>query len=193
VLREPLIQLLFERGQFTVEATRAVAAAMAAYAFGLPAIAIYYVVTRTFYALQDMATPVRVGVFMIALNAVLDYLLMRWLGAPGIALATAIVSTLNVGALLWILRGRFSSLEGRRLARTTVRIGVAAVLSAVAMLSILQILPAGAAFAGAVLRMTIGAAVGGAVYLAVCRLLSVEELRVVRELIGDRPRTNSTA
>jgi len=188
VLREPLIQLLFERGQFTVEATRAVAAAMAAYAFGLPAIAIYYVVTRTFYALHDMATPVRVGVFMIALNAVLDYLLMRWLGAPGIALATAIVSTLNVGALLWILRGRFSSLEGRRLARTTVRIGVAAVLSAVAMLGILQILPAGAAFAGAVLRMTIGAAVGGVVYLAVCRLLSVEELRVVRELISARAR-----
>jgi len=188
VLREPLIQLLFERGQFTVEATRAVAAAMAAYACGLPAIALYYVVTRTFYALHDMATPVRVGVVMIVLNAFLDYLLMRWLGAPGIALATAIVSTLNVAALLWILRGRLSRLEGRRLARTAARIGLAAVLSAVAMLAIVQLLPASAGGFGAALRITIGAGVGGAVYLAVCRLLSVEELQVVRELFGRRAR-----
>ncbi|HET6781677.1 MAG TPA: murein biosynthesis integral membrane protein MurJ [bacterium] len=188
VMREPLIQLLFERGQFTAEATRAVAAAMAGYAIGLPAIAVYYVVTRTFYALHDMATPVRVGIFVIVLNAMLDYLLMRWLGAPGIALATAIVSTLNVGALLWILRGRLSGLEGRRLTRAAIRIGASAVLSAVAMLGILQILPESGGAAGAGLRIAIGAAGGGAVYLAACRLLSVEELRVVRELIGRRAR-----
>lgn len=188
VLREPLIQLLFERGQFTVEATRAVASAVAAYAIGLPAIAVYYVITRTYYSLHDMATPVRVGVIMIILNAVLDYLLMRLLGAPGIALATAIVSSLNVGALLWLLRRRLHGLEGRRLARSTARIGVAAVLSAVAMVGMNQVLPESGEFLEAVLRIAIGAVAGGIVYLAVCRLLRVEELEVLRELVGRRVR-----
>jgi putative peptidoglycan lipid II flippase len=188
VLREPLIQLLFERGQFTVEATRAVASAVAAYALGLPAIAVYYVVTRTFYALRDMGTPVRVGVAMIVLNAVLDYILMRVLGAPGIALATAIVSTINVGVLLWILQVRLSNLEGRRLARSAARIGVAALLSAVAMLGMNEVLPEGGGLVGAAFRIATGAALGGIVYLTVCRLLRVEELAVVRELIARRAR-----
>src|SRR5439155_1595931 len=59
-LREPLVRLLFQRGEFGPVATRAVAATLGGYAVGLPAIAAYYVVTRTYYALQDMVTPVRI-------------------------------------------------------------------------------------------------------------------------------------
>lgn len=187
VLREPLIRLLFERGQFTGTATTAVASATAAYAVGLPAIAAYYVVTRTFYALHDMTTPVRLGMAMIVLNAVLDYVLMQILGAPGIALATAIVSITNVGTLLWILSVRLGGLEGRRLARTAGRLAGATVLAAVAMWGAGWVVPLnpGMLFTG--VRFLTGAAVGGAVYLVACRLLHVEELRIVADLIRLRP------
>ena len=187
VLREPLIRLLFERGQFTGAATTAVASAVAAYAVGLPAIAAYYVVTRTFYALHDMTTPVRLGVVMIGLNAVLDYVLMQILGAPGIALATAIVSTINVGALLWILSVRLGGLEGRRLVRTAGRLAGAALLAAAVMWGAIEILGAGPGFLTTAVRLGIGAAAGGAVYLIACRLLHVVELGIVADLIRLRP------
>lgn len=187
VLREPLIRLLFERGQFSAEATQAVSSAVAAYAIGLPAIAGYYVITRAFYALHDMATPVRIGVVMIGLNAALDYLLMLILGATGIALATAIVSTVNAGALLWVLRGRLQNLEGRRLARTAGRLTGATLLAAASMWGTGQILVAASGLLDTAVWLAVSAAVGGAVYLAACRLFRVEELGVVRDLLRRRP------
>lgn len=189
VLREPLIRLLFQRGLFGAGATHAVAATMAAYALGLPAIGAYYIVTRTYYALHDMGTPVRVGVAMVALNAVLDYLLMRVLGAPGIALATAIVSTVNVGILLWLLRRRLGTIDGARVAQSAGRIGVAAGAAAVVMWKIWLTAAASVSWHGTpglLVQITAALVGGGVVYLAVCRLLKVEELDVVRDLVRRR-------
>lgn len=170
-LREPLIRLLFERGLFTGGATAAVASAMGAYALGLPAIAAYYVLTRAYYALHDMATPVRIGAGMIALNAGLAYLFMRLWGASGIALASSVVATVNAAALLYHLRRRLGGVEGRQVASTTVRAGLAALLSALAMVAASR-----AAGSGALPQLLAGGGTGALAYVALARLLRVEEL-----------------
>lgn len=189
-LRAPLIRLIFERGLFGPGATQGVAAAMAAYALGLPAIAAYYIITRAYYALQDMATPVRVGMVMIALNAVLDYTLMQVLGAPGIALATSIVATVNVALLLWLLRRRLRRIDGARIASTAVRTTVAAAAAGVVM-TVLAARMAGvvdlAHLGGQLIQLAVAVGVGGVLYLVLCRLLRVEELQVTRSLLGRRP------
>lgn len=190
VLRDPLIRVLFERGQFTGAATESVAGALAAYAIGLPAFAAYYVVTRTYYALQDMATPVRIGVVMILLNAVLDYLLMRLLGVAGLALATSIVGYMNVGAMLWILRRRLGRIEGSRLALTVLRTGLAALVAGVVMVFLEAQLPGVApvgGLKGQLLYLGFAAAGGFGVYLLGCRLLGVEELGIAVGLFRRRP------
>lgn len=194
--REPLIGLLFERGMFTGSATQGVAAAAAAYALGLPAIAAYYVVTRAYYALQDMATPVRIGVVMILLNAGLDYVLMRVWGAAGIALATSIVATANVLTLLYLLRSRLGGVEGIGVGSTTVRAGGAAVVSGLVISAALRLAAGPAASLGGMGRLVelgAAAAAGGAAYLVLCRLLGVRELSdawamVVRRSMPSRAR-----
>lgn len=189
VLRDPLIRLLFERGEFGPPATQAVAATMAAYALGLPAIAAYYVVTRTYYALHDMATPVRIGVVIVALNAALDYVLMQFLGAPGIALATAIVATVNVGVLLWLLRRRLGRLDGARITQTAARVLLAAAAAGALMwLAAGALTPGAAGRSLSALLAQVGGAVvaGGVAYLALCRLLRVGELDVVWDLVRRR-------
>jgi len=170
-LSEPLIRLLFERGLFTGAATRAVADATAAYALGLPAIAASYVVTRAYYALHDMATPVRVGVWMIGLNALLDYVLMRLWGATGIAVATSLVATANVATLLVLLRRRLGSVEGRTLASTAARGTLAAAISAGVMVAASRAVPPSAA-----LQLLAGGVAGAAIYLLLSRMLGVGEL-----------------
>jgi len=186
-LREPLVRLIFQRGEFGPQATHAVAAALLGYAVGLPAIAAYYVVTRTYYALQDMATPVRIGVGMVVLNAILDYLLMRPLGAVGIALATAIVAATNVTLLLVRLRGRMGRVDGARIVSTALRTGAAAVAAGLLMAGVAGIVrPAGLVGQG----LQVGAAVvaGALVYLSLCWLLRVDELRVAWSLLAHRAR-----
>lgn len=181
-LSRPLIALIFQRGEFTSASSEAVSAALAAYAVGLPAIGAYYVVTRTYYALHDMATPVRVGIVMVALNAVLDYVLMRLLGTVGLALASSLVALINVGLLLWLLRHRLSGMEGGRLLRTALRAGSAAAAAVGAM-----VLAAGwLAAAGLVIQVAVAALAGVAVYVGGCLLLHVEELRVMSGLLRAR-------
>src|SRR5205807_2506678 len=63
-LSGPLVRVIFQRGAFAPAATHAVALGLAGFAVGSVPYAAYYVVTRTFYALHDTRTPVRVGVYM---------------------------------------------------------------------------------------------------------------------------------
>ena len=64
VLREPIIQLLFERGQFTETSTELVAAALGAYALGLIGHSGVEILARAFYALHDTKTPVLLGILV---------------------------------------------------------------------------------------------------------------------------------
>jgi len=177
-LREPLIAVLFERGLFTGAATRAVSAAVGAYALGLPAIAAYYIVTRAYYALHDMATPVRVGVWMVGLNAALDYLLLRIWGATGIALATSVVAATNLVTLLVLLRRRLGRIEGRALLSAAGRATLAASASAAVMAVVVRAAPPQAA-----LQLLAGGTAGAVVYLLAARALRVEELRLAWGMI----------
>lgn len=186
---ELVVRVLFERYAFTPEATGAVAGAVAAYGAGLVSVACYTVTTRAYYALHDMATPVRVGTVMIVLNAALDWLFLRWWGHVGIALATSVVSTVNVASLLWLLRARLGPLEGGRSARAAVRAAAAAAACGLAAW-----VAAGAAgtwvdsdrLGGQLVQLAAAVSAGAVAYLGVSAALHAEELRVLWGLVRGR-------
>ncbi len=76
ILAEPLIQLLFERGEFTSFDTFQTAGALQATAFGLWGISCSSIVSRGFLAKQDTLTPSLLGIFTLLLNVLLALLLM---------------------------------------------------------------------------------------------------------------------
>lgn len=90
VLAGPIVSLLFERGAFTAQAAALTAATLAAYALGLPGRAVNYFNFRVFHARQEPWTAVSIGLFGVALNATLDYLLIARFGVIGIAAATTV-------------------------------------------------------------------------------------------------------
>lgn len=102
VLSTPIIGVLFERGAFDTHATLKTAAALCAYAAGLPA----YILTKTlapvFYARGDTVTPVRIAAWALGLYIVLCAAFLPKFGYIGIALATGIVAWINV--IQYILR-----------------------------------------------------------------------------------------
>ena len=73
------------------------------------------VVARAFFAQQDTVTPLLIAAGSAALNIVLALLLMQPLGHGGLALANSIAVSLEMLVLLYILRRRWSSVEGRRM------------------------------------------------------------------------------
>lgn len=99
LIPEQIIGVLFERGAFTADSTVQTAMALSAYALGLPAYILLKVLSPAFFARQDTATPVRIGILALVVNTVLNVILMFPLKHVGLALATAISAWLNVSLL----------------------------------------------------------------------------------------------
>lgn len=106
VIAEPVIHVLFERGQFDASETRATAAALAAYALGLPAYVLVKALAPGFFAREDTRTPVIISSIALVANLVLNLILMEPFLHVGIALATSISGWLNCMLLVAVLRHR---------------------------------------------------------------------------------------
>lgn len=106
VIAEPVISVLFERGEFGATQSQATAAALAVYAGGLPAYVAVKALAPGFFARGDTATPIKVGAFCMLVNLVLNLVLMKPLLHVGIAAATAVSAWLNVVILSIILKKR---------------------------------------------------------------------------------------
>jgi len=126
VLAEPIVRVIFERGEFTSVDTRATALALACYAPGIIGYSAVRLTVPTFYALGTSLTPAYVSVGSMVLNIVLNLTLVRVLGYQGLALGTAIAALANAAMLLALLRPRLGGLDGASLGTCLAKIGIAA-------------------------------------------------------------------
>jgi putative peptidoglycan lipid II flippase len=93
LLSEPIVRLLYQRGEFTAANTEAMAPLLTLFVVGMPFFSVVSLTVRAFYSVKDTATPVKIAVVDFAVNLVLSLVLKRWLGANGLVLAstTAII------------------------------------------------------------------------------------------------------
>ena len=133
VLAEPIIQLIFERGSFTAADTQATAVALAYYAPGIVGYSAVRLAVPGFYALGTSLTPAVVSIATVGLNILLNLLLVRVMGYPGLALGTTIAALTNAGILLILLGRRMEGLEGSKTADCFLRILFAAGVMGVAV------------------------------------------------------------
>jgi putative peptidoglycan lipid II flippase len=112
-LSTPIVQVVYQRGAFNQQATELVASLLIAYGIGMFAYLGRDVLVRVFYALGDGQTPFKISAFNIFLNAVLDFLLAKPFGAPGLVLATVGVNCSSMLMLLWLLNRKLNGLPVR--------------------------------------------------------------------------------
>jgi len=114
ILREPIVQVLFQHGLFVAESTRLTARALLYYSMGLPAFAAVKLIVPAFYSTQDTSTPVRVAVITLIVNVLLNLIFLFYFfpkfknGGP--ALASALAAYFNVLVLFTVFRLRFGRL-----------------------------------------------------------------------------------
>ena len=126
LLSEPIVRLLFQRGEFHASDTALMTPVLAVYALGLPFLSFTSVALRGFYALKDTATPVRAAALSFVANLVLSVVLMHWFSTVGLALA----SNLAVLVQAWFLQTRLSrKLDGLGFAPLLPSLGKIAVAS----------------------------------------------------------------
>ena len=106
LLRKPIVQVIFQSGDFDAESTMLVIAPLAYFAIGLLGYALTEILTRVFYATRDTRTPVITGILTVVLNLLLCVLFMESLGYKGLALALSVTTGAEAIILLLFLRGR---------------------------------------------------------------------------------------
>ena len=108
VIPGTIMRAVFAHGAFNTSAASLAGLALAAYGAGLPAMALVRIVSSTFYARHDTATPARATVTAIFANIALK-LVFVWvfhLGVAGVALGTTLGAWINVAILTWSGRSR---------------------------------------------------------------------------------------
>jgi len=137
VLGEPIVSLIYERGEFTAADVPETAAALSFYALGLLGYSALKVVTPTFYALEHRFIPMIVGLISIGVNAGLNYYFIfeLKLGVVGLALSTSLLAMINFLVLYFWMGGILKGLESGKLLAGLAKLAVAgAALAAAAWL-----------------------------------------------------------
>jgi putative peptidoglycan lipid II flippase len=132
LLRKPIIQVLFERGEFTSTSTELTAWALLFFAMGLSGFAMVKIIVQAFYALHETRAPVIVGLISVCLNISLNFLLFHPLRNGGPALATSLSAVFDVVALTTLFRWKFGAIGMREVVRSGWKFGAAAAVMGVA-------------------------------------------------------------
>ncbi|MFQ5483402.1 MAG: murein biosynthesis integral membrane protein MurJ, partial [Nitrospinaceae bacterium] len=188
LLREPIIHTLWERGEFTPAVTDGTAVGLLYYTVGLCAFAGSKVLTSAFYSMQDTKTPVKVGIWAMGLNIVLNLALMGPMLHGGLALATSLAAMFNAAVLLHLLRQRLGLLGGRQILRTTLKVAAAAVLMGLLVYGFNLAFfdrAAGTVYKAFILMLSI--ALGGMSFGVLTHWMKIEELRHFLDLKKGKP------
>jgi putative peptidoglycan lipid II flippase len=138
ILREPIIRMLFQHGQFVAESTRLTARPLLYYAIGLPALACVKLIVPAFYSAGDTKTPVIVALISFTLNIVFNFVFLNYLfrrfqnGGP--ALATVLATMFDFFVLFFIFRVRYGALGSVEIFRSIAKISLCSALMGVACL-----------------------------------------------------------
>jgi putative peptidoglycan lipid II flippase len=136
ILREPIIRVLFQHGQFISASTRLTARALLYYAIGLPALASVKLIVPAFYSTRDTKTPVIVASMSLIINLVLNVVFLQFFfkrvqnGGP--ALATAIACFFDFFALFIIFRLRYGALGTMEILRSFSKIFLCSAIMGIA-------------------------------------------------------------
>lgn len=209
LLRAQIVRLILGTGQFGWEDTRLTAASLGLFGISIFAQSLAPLLLKSFYSLHDTRTPVAISLVAIAVNVFLSFFLVQALSFPGVLhsffvqfldlaglasiaviglpFAFSLASILNFFLLLLFFRRKLGKIDGKAIAVSTLKIGIASTASGVA---IYMALGAIASFVNmetgfGILVQTAGAAcMGGGVYLVTLFLLKSRELTVFWQSLG---------
>jgi putative peptidoglycan lipid II flippase len=177
VLAHPMVQALFERGSFQAGATDLTAGLLPYAAFGLIALAANVVLTRCAFACRETLWPVTISVVTVIVNVLLSLIWLPTLGGRGLLLANSLSQSMQAVLLLIVIARLVSGIDWGALLLSAGKVAVSslAMLAALGWIGALGVTPE-ASLASRAWFLLGQIAIGGTVFIAVARMLGVEEL-----------------
>jgi putative peptidoglycan lipid II flippase len=180
VLAQPIVRLVYQRGEFTAEDTVIVAQCLQAFSIGLVFNGWMLILNRSFYAIQTNWLPTGVALGAVGLNALFNAGFYR-LGIWGIPLATSTVNVVGAMTLVLLMRRRLGLEHVRRMLAVVVRIALAGALAAGAAFAVWYGLDAalGRSLVAQIVALGSAFGAGALVYFGSARALGLRELEAL--------------
>lgn len=194
ILRAQAVRVILGAGRFDWDATILTANTLGFFALSFFAQSLIPVLARSFYAMRDTATPVRITVFAVALNIAGSLLLSRgfslggWefagLGVRGLALAYSISNVIGMLLMYFTLRARVGDLDDDRVITTIVKVVVASALTALFVQGVkYTVVALGVTLEtgfGVLTQLLVSGILGALAYLAFAVAFKLDEVSVLR-------------
>jgi putative peptidoglycan lipid II flippase len=183
--RVELLGIVFQHGAFDEGAVDATAEALLFYALGIIPFLVTPLLSATFFALKDSATPFKIGAVCVVANAALDAVLVLGMQHGGIALATSLVGLIRASLLWSYLSRRIGALRSRPVLASLL---VSAVTAGLAFWSARVLVSlVGLAGSGTLRELVPCAVIGGVCYLLLQGLFNRPVLRLIPAVLGRLP------
>jgi len=188
VLAVPTTRLVYQRGEFTPEATHLVSRALIFWAVTLPFEGMTLLYSRTFFSLQRTWITIAFALTNLGLNAAVAAALHGPLGISGVVLGTVVGTAAMTFFQMYVLRGDLGHIEGRDTASAVARMLAAGAALAGSAWAVWHFLDSalGRSLIAQIISLGAGIAVGIAVYAAGVLLLKVPEAGQIRRLVKGR-------
>jgi len=178
ILAHPIIEILFQRGQFSAENTANVANVLKIYSIALPFFIMSKILQTIFYAKKDTKTPMKNSLYCLIINIIFSFSLVFIIGANGIAVATTVSAIFATVSLFYkLLKEKIfyfsNSLQVKLLKIFYISIIMGIVIYCIDILCQEYNMIA-------ILRLILSGAIGGVIFLILSYLLkiiNIEELK----------------
>jgi putative peptidoglycan lipid II flippase len=190
LLAPDILSAIFQNGNFDAQSTMLCARALRFYAPGLVIFSAAKVLVPSFYAMQDTRTPVRVGIWTVLLNLILNVafilLLPLYWRHAGMAFATVLAEGVGMMVLAVLLARRLPGLPWREVGISLTRSLFFALCMAFLVWGIHLFLPPQLVARGMapkfvqVISLLVAIGAGMSFYLLLARLFRAPELRDIQ-------------
>ncbi len=185
LLREPIVALLFGRGEFDAMSISMTAYALFYYAVGLCAFSAVRIVVSMFYALQDTKTPVKMATISIIANIALGIALMGPMKHGGLALATSLASIINFILLTNALRHKLKGVDWKKIVVSASKSVISSILMGIVLVGGQHAFPANHQDSTLALMFYVIFAIitGAVIYMISSLILQKNELKAVAKMV----------
>jgi putative peptidoglycan lipid II flippase len=175
ILATPITEVLFQRGEFDAQDVLLTSRMVAAYGFSVWASVALLVIHRGFYSLGDRVTPLRLSLWMMFANLLLNLLFVKLFLGVGFAWATTVTTIAHTGLAIRLLEARTGRINWPPVLRVFGKtlIGIAGMWAVCELVG--WIWPATESSLVSAARLAVVVVAGGGAYFALTKALRLTE------------------
>ncbi|MEX9253051.1 murein biosynthesis integral membrane protein MurJ [Pseudenterobacter timonensis] len=141
ILAKPLTVSLFQYGKFSAFDALMTQRALVAYSVGLMGLIVVKVLAPGFYSRQNIKTPVKIAIVTLIMTQLMNLAFIGPLKHAGLSLSIGLAACLNAALLYWQLRKQKIFTPQPGWMRFLVRLVVAVLVMAAALLGMMHVMP----------------------------------------------------